>query len=176
MAGILDWLKRKPDPGALAGRRLCDAVIAQARQPAFYRNGLAADTFEGRFELTALHGALLMRRLRTAGPDGSQLAERLVEALFDRFDYALREEGVGDASIARRARKLGEEFYGLARALDGVLGGAAVSVAGLSDVLARNGLGGRDPAALARHVLDESAALEQCSDAELLCGDVTWAS
>jgi len=174
VAGILDWLKRKPDPAALAGARLCDAVIARARAPEPYLEGLADDTFEGRFAMSALYGALVMRRLRTAEPGGMAVAEKLSEALFDRFDYALREEGVGDASIARRARGLGEQFYGLARALDAVLGGAAASRAGVADVLARNGLGGSQADALAGRVLDEVVALEQCSDGDLLCGEVHW--
>ncbi|MEM7766620.1 MAG: ubiquinol-cytochrome C chaperone family protein [Pseudomonadota bacterium] len=174
MAGIFDWMKVRPDPAATAAQELCDAVMAQARAPALYQARLAEDTFEGRFGMMALHGGLLMRRLGAAGPEGREMAEKLGEALFDRIDYALREEGVGDASIARKVRKLGEEFYGLARALDGVLGGEAATAAGIGQVLRRNGLGGAQPDALAREVIARASRLDRCTDEELLCGRVGW--
>jgi len=174
VAGIFSWLGGRPDPSVEIAAALCDGVIAKAREPALYLEGLVEDSFEGRFALSALYGGLLMRRLRQVDAGGLGIAERLGDALFDRYDYALREEGVGDASIARKARKLGEEFFGLARALDGVLGGEATSLQGVADVLARNGLGGGAPDVLARHVISSETRLQTCSDADLLRGSVDW--
>ena len=174
MAGIFGLFRRAPDPTDTAAAALCDAAIAKAREPDLYLAGHAPDTFEGRFGITALHGALLMRRLKGLGPDGLILAEKLADALFDRFDYALREEGVGDATIARKARKLGEEFYGLAKALDGVLASGMAGSGEVGAILSRNGLGGQTPEALADHVLAVGRALETCDDEELLCGLVNW--
>ena len=174
MAGLLSRLFQNRDPSADAGRSLCDQVIHKARSPEIYQTGLAPDTFEGRFAATSLYGGLLMRRLRDAGPDGARVSNHLSEALFDRFDYALREEGVGDATIARKVRKLGEEFFGLAKALDGVLSTETPSTAAVSDVLVRNGLGGPDAGRWSHHVLDVVARLEAQDDDVLLDGRVEW--
>lgn len=152
---------------------LADAVVAQARQPDFYRTGLADDTFDGRFDLMALHGALMLRRLRAMGKGGGDLAEALGEALMDRVDYALREEGVGDTTIARKVRKRGEALYGLATALAGTLdsGGGPDAV---EAVLSRNGLGGRAPATLAAYALEAADRLDRCPDETLASGRADW--
>lgn len=93
-------------------------ILARARDPEPYRLGLIPDTLDGRFHMVTLVATLVLRRLRTFGDDGSGVADTAYRAVFSGFDHALREEGVGDASIARRMRKLGEEFFGLARRID----------------------------------------------------------
>ena len=175
MTGLFQRVFGRQDPAQVAGANLTDAVMKQALSPGYYRQGLAEDSFEGRFAMAAMIGALTMRRLRSEGSAGMQVAEALGETLFDRFDYALREEGVGDSSIARKARKLGEEFYGFARALDGVLAGESRKTvpAGLADVLARNGLPGA-PDRLAEHVLELESHLGDLPGAALLSGEVSW--
>ena len=46
------------------------SIVAQARQPAFYTALGVPDTLDGRFELIALHGFLVMHRLKAdAGRD-----------------------------------------------------------------------------------------------------------
>ena len=94
-------------------------VLAGALAAPLYQNGLAKDTFDGRFEQVALHGSLVMIALRTRKAKG--VAEALLDEIFDGFDYAYRETGVGDSSISRKVRKLGERFYGLARGLEKAL-------------------------------------------------------
>ena len=84
-----------------------------------YENGLARDTFDGRFEQVALHGALVLRALRLRGE--KKQAEALVKVIFSGFDHAYRETGVGDSSISRKVRRLGERFYGLARGMNNAL-------------------------------------------------------
>lgn len=145
------------------------AVLAGARRPSFYRAGVATDDFDGRFDMAALHAVLVLRRLRTCGQDGRAAAEALQRAVFSGFDHALREEGVGDARIAKRMRALGERFYGLARAID-----AALENGDLKTALGRNGLGGGEPEALARHVETAVAALDRTADADMLAGRFDW--
>lgn len=161
----------RSDPLRQTANRLCDHTVTAARRPNFYVEGLVEDDFQGRFDLLSLHGVLVMRRLRAAGPSGLALAERFAECLFDRVDYALREEGVGDATIARKVRGLGETHYGLARALDPAIeaGASAVEAA-----LLRNGLGGAAPRRLARYVCLAAEALNQEPDADLFAGALTW--
>lgn len=127
-------------------KALHECMLAGALAPALYESGLALDTFDGRFEMAALHGALMMRHLREIEPDGKELAQDLYEAIFDGFDYSYRETGVGDSSISRKVRGLGERFFGLARNLDMAL--ESNSDEGLESFVTRNGLGGQAPGAL----------------------------
>lgn len=168
---FLDRLLGKTDPRRETARGLADSIIAAARRPELYLAGFAEDDFEGRFGMVALHGALVMRRLKTLSEDGLVISERLGEALFDRFDYAYREEGVGDASIARKVRKLGERYYGLARALDDALGADRDAV---TEVLARNGLGADDPHGLANLVAETDCYLQALPEADIRAVRVNW--
>ena len=158
-------------PGTRA-QALAGAVMSAARRPGLYESGFAHDTLEGRFSMVALHGGLVIRHLRKMGGEGFSLAERMGEILFDRFDYALREEGVGDHSIARRMRKLGEEFYGLARALDDGL--ESDNDNALEDALRRNVDGAVAVAALAAYVRNCDAQLAGLDRARFLEGHISW--
>lgn len=158
--------RRDGDPAP----RLADAVIHAARRPGFYLTGLAEDTFDGRFGMVALHGALVMRRLKSFGNEGLAVSERLGEALFDRFDYAYREEGVGDSAIARKVRQLGERYFGLARALDGALDGGEPVAASLQ----RNGLGGLSPERLADWVAEADRRIAGIAFDDVRAARIPW--
>lgn len=112
-------------------------VLKGALHPQLYENVLAEDTFDGRFEQVALHGALILRVLRAR--EEMDTAKALVDAIFAGLDHAYRETGVGDSSISRKVRKLGERFYGLARGLDQAL--KAGDAHSLDAFVSRNGLG-----------------------------------
>lgn len=171
----MSWLARLfsgDRPVRTAANALADATMAAARRPGFYLAGLATDDFDGRFSLVALHASLVLRRLRTVQPGGRALAERYGEILFDRFDYAYREEGVGDTTIARKVRKLGERLYGLAGALDSAL--EADDQGALEAVLARNSLGGQAPARLAEYTRAAESALADAGDGDILAGRMRW--
>lgn len=107
----LDRLFR-PRPARAAGHALYVSAVAQSRLPTLYAELGAPDTVEGRFEVYSLHVILLLDRMRGHG----QLATDVSQVLFDTFvsglDNALREMGVGDLSVGRKMRKLGEAFYG----------------------------------------------------------------
>ena len=105
---------------AAANRRLIDRlhgeIVAAARQPALYARLGAPDTFEGRFELLALHAGAVLRRLEALGkagdPAAADLARDLADAIFLRLDHTLREQGVGDLAVPKRMKKFAEAFYG----------------------------------------------------------------
>lgn len=99
-------------------------ILSAARDPRPYQKGWVQDTRDGRFQMVTLISTLVLRRLRECDVDGRQLADQVYKVVFSDFDYALREEGVGDSSIARKIRRLGEEFFGLARAIDQALSAA----------------------------------------------------
>ena len=104
-----------------AAKRWHDWILSTARSPEPYQSGWVQDTRDGRFQMVALISTLVLRRLRDCDAEGRHLADLVYKAVFSDFDYALREEGVGDSSIARKIRRLGEEFFGLARAIDQAL-------------------------------------------------------
>ena len=115
------WFKRRSSPEVDASERLHDALVAVIRQPSFYTDDGVPDTFEGRFDLLVLHAALVLRRLRDLGPEGRDLAQRLTDVLFSRFDIALRELGVSDVAVPKRMKRLAEAFKGRTAAYDGAL-------------------------------------------------------
>jgi cytochrome b pre-mRNA-processing protein 3 len=109
---------RKP---RLAPRGTIEAIygmiVAQAREPLFYRDFAVPDTVNGRFDLLLLHLWMVLRHVRIL-PDGAGLSQ----ALFDHFcadmDANLRELAVGDLAVPKKMQKVGEAFYGRAAAYD----------------------------------------------------------
>ena len=110
--GVRDWFVRRRSPAEEAGRRLYAAAVAQARSPAFYTDLHVPDTPEGRFELYALHVALLLRRLRAEGAGTAAVSQSLFDGFVRGLDDALRNMGVGDVGVAKRMKKLGQSLYG----------------------------------------------------------------
>ena len=88
------------------------ALIAQARQPDFYRDGGVPDTLDGRFELIVLHAFLVFHRLKGQGPEAAAFSQELFDLLFRDLDYGLRELGVGDLAVGKRIKAMAEGFYG----------------------------------------------------------------
>ena len=102
------------------------------------------------------------------------MADALYEELFAGFDHALRETGVGDASIARKVRKLGESFVGFARALDDALrkDEAEDAVAGVIERNIETPETGAQ--ALALIAISESKWLQTQSMDALNTGEISW--
>mmetsp|Transcript_32185 Transcript_32185/g.41414 ORF Transcript_32185/g.41414 Transcript_32185/m.41414 type:complete len:171 (+) Transcript_32185:74-586(+) len=166
---MFGWLK-KGSVDKEAVRRWRDAVTANARLPEPYLKGWVPDTIYGRFNMVAVVATFAMRRLRACGADGREISKAFAEMLFSDFDHALRENGVGDASIARRIRKMGEEFYGLAKAMDEALDADAPQKA-IAAVLQRNVQPNHENAmALADYILPISEQVDALSDEAALAG------
>lgn len=156
-------------------RDLYGAIVAQARQPAFYLEpGIGEgtgygvpDTLEGRFDLLVLHLVLVLFQIGdragaapSAGQTGAQgAAGRVIgQSLFDEFcrdlDDNLREMGVGDLTVPKKMRGFAEAFYGRQTVYVAAL--AANDRRELENALARNIFdetkGGARPARLAAYV------------------------
>jgi cytochrome b pre-mRNA-processing protein 3 len=101
----------RKDPAREAALALYVAAVEQARKPRFYLDVGVADSFEGRFELLALHAFLILRRLK-AEPGGARIAQAFVDQMFSSLDDSLRADGVGDLVVAKKVRALAEAFYG----------------------------------------------------------------
>jgi cytochrome b pre-mRNA-processing protein 3 len=92
-------------------------IVAQAREPVFYRDLGVPDTVNGRFDLLLLHVWMLLRRLKpTEG--GAELSQALFDHFCDDLDANLREMGTGDLTVPKRMRAFGEAFYGRSAAYD----------------------------------------------------------
>lgn len=166
---MLSWLNRKKANPEIVGRWR-DAVTAAARAPEPYLRQWVPDTLYGRFNMVSLVATLAMRRLRRVGSEGEQISKGLSERLFSDFDHSLREHGVGDSSIARRIRKMGEEFFGLAKAVDAALeqGGAEKT---LAVVLQKNIQPDAEKAGeLAAYVIELNETVERLSDDQVRAG------
>ena len=108
----------KPRPAAEAGRALFKALSAQARQPVFYEQLGVADTVEGRFELYVLHLVLVLHRLKGQGSQAAETSQAVFDAFLRNLDEGLRDMGVGDLSVGKKMRKLGEAVYGRIKGYD----------------------------------------------------------
>ncbi len=123
----------KSRPAQAAGRALYAATVAQARSPALYAELGAPDTPEGRFEIYSLHVYLVLERLKDQGEFAAETAQVLFDTYLSGLDDALRELGVGDLSVGKRMRKLGEAFYGRIQSYEAAL--AALPDTGLLEAL-----------------------------------------
>jgi len=171
-------LKRlfKPRPAQLAGRALYSRTVTQSRSPALYADLGAPDTVEGRFELYSLHVYLLLERLKNQGVQAAETAQTLFDTYLSALDNALREMGVGDLSVGKRMRKLGEAFYGRVNSYEEALA-ALPDTAALEAMLARTVYEGADAAkapALAAYVLAQRQGLLAQPLERLYAGEVEW--
>ena len=166
----------RPRPTKIAGARLYAAAAAQARTPAFYLEGGVPDTPEGRFELYTLHIVLMFVRLKGQGEAAAEVAQAAFDTYLQALDDSLREMGVGDLSMARKMRKLGEASYGRMRSYDQALS-QLPDLSGLEAVIGRTvyaGLEGMPTLALAAYVALAMGTLESQDVAALCAGEVAW--
>ena len=117
---ILDRLFR-PRPAKFAGETLYGRAVEQARLPHLYRELQVPDTVEGRFEAYSMHVFLLLDRLRGQGPQAAETSQVLFDTYLGGLDDALREMGIGDLSVGKKMRKLGEAFYGRVKSYEAAL-------------------------------------------------------
>jgi cytochrome b pre-mRNA-processing protein 3 len=172
---ILDRLFR-PKPLQAAARALYASVVEQARRPALYQDLAAPDTVEGRFELYTLHVMLLLDRLRRQGEAAGDVSQALFDVYVKALDDALREMGVGDLSVGKKMRKLGEAFYGRAKSYEAAFA-ALPDTSELIALLIRTVYAdvAEDAAsALAAYVVAQREHLAALPLEALLAGKVAW--
>ena len=166
----------KPGPARAAGERLYAATVAQARQPALYAAMGAPDTPNGRFELYTLHVVLTLERLRGAGQGAAPISQAYFDAYVSGLDHGLRELAVGDLTVPKTMRKLGQAFYGRSRALQAALARLPDRTE-LEALIRRTVFGGAeapDPAPFASYVIEARDALGAEASERLLAGDIDW--
>ncbi|MES2344202.1 MAG: ubiquinol-cytochrome C chaperone family protein [Pseudomonadota bacterium] len=172
---LLDRLFR-PKPTLVAGRALYAGVVNQARTPVLYEALGAPDTVEGRFEIYTLHVFLLLDRLRRQGPRASDTSQALFDTYVASLDDALREMGVGDLSVGKKMRKLGEAFYGRVKSYETAFE-SLPDTSALNALLTRTVYAEAESAALPRladYVIAQRAALAAQPLEALLAGHAVW--
>jgi cytochrome b pre-mRNA-processing protein 3 len=166
----------RPRPAREAGRALYTRAVEQSRTPALYADLGAPDTAEGRFEIYSLHVVMLLDRLRGQGGEATEVSQSLFDTYVKSLDHALREMGVGDLSVGRKMRKLGEAFYGRCKSYDTAF--AALPDAGpLEALLTRTVYADADSAPLPRlsaYVTAQRHALAAQPLEALLAGQAEW--
>lgn len=164
-------------PAAEAGRRLYAACVAQSRQPALYVDLAVPDTVEGRFELYSLHVILVLDRLVRQGAEAAEVSQGLFDAYVRSLDDALREMGVGDLSVGKKMRRIGEALYGRLRNYEAAFQGEADANL-LQVILGRTVYEGvTDPpvAALSEYVVAQRSHLAALPLRGILDGALEWA-
>ena len=168
----------KPRPAQTAGRALFSAAVAQARSPTLYTEMGVPDTHEGRFEIYSLHVYLVLARLKDQGEQAAETAQACFDAYIQSLDDALRDIGVGDLSVGKKMRKLGEAFYGRVRSCEAAIA-ALPERTPLEALLARTVYAGRaasEPKQLADYLLAQRSALGAQPLAGLLTGEAAWSA
>jgi cytochrome b pre-mRNA-processing protein 3 len=102
MRSLMAMLRPK---GADAGA-LYNAVVVEARRPAWYREGAVADTMDGRFAVLSSLTALAILRLEDGDEDAVRHSVALTESYISDMDAQMREEGFGDSSIGKQVRSM----------------------------------------------------------------------
>jgi cytochrome b pre-mRNA-processing protein 3 len=158
------WFGKSKDQAAIetAADGLYGAIVRQARAEAFFSDYQVPDTPDGRFDLIALHAALVLRRLRDEAPRTARLSQALFDRMFIDMDESLREMGVGDLSVGRYVKGLARNFYGRLKAYGDALD--AGDAAMMQAALARNLYRQAEPTAA---VLAAAAAYLQATAAHL---------
>lgn len=159
---------------AEAARSLYETIIAQARNPVFYRRWAVPDTLDGRFDLIVLHAFLTMHRLGQERR-GAALSQALFDLMFADMDSNLRELGVSDLAVGKRIKTMAKAFFGRIAAYEAELKDAEH----LAQALHRNLYRGEtvDPgilAAMAQYVRAEAAELDNHPLDELLAGKMSF--
>ncbi len=119
---------------------LYEIVTVQSLDPWFYDEIGIDSGFTGRFDVSSLHAHILLERLRNDANIPARFAQKLFECFLGNWDFALRESGVGDMSMAKHIKRVTQGFFGRARAYAQALAveGEEARYAAVSEALKRN--------------------------------------
>jgi cytochrome b pre-mRNA-processing protein 3 len=170
---MLNLFRSKPRAATIEA--LYGAIVAQARNPVFYREHGVADTVNGRLDLLMLHLVLVFERLS----HGDAAAQAMGQAAFDRFcqdmDDHLREDGVSDLRVPKDMKRMGAAFFGRHRAYISAL--RAGDRDALRAALRRNVFSDEDSVglnAVAAYVEAAARALQSQDTAAVGSGRIKW--
>lgn len=165
---IFPRVRREMDSAA----PLYGAIVAQARSTALYAEIGVPDDVGGRFEMVVLHAILLIRRLEMGGEAARAAGQRVFDHFCSDMDNSLREMGIGDLSVPKHMRRVGEAYFGRMTAYQAGLSGNDASA--LAEAIERTVFGGdgaSPPAhSLAAYALAAAKSLGRQSDEAIVSG------
>lgn len=82
------------------------AIVAEGRDPFWYREGGVPDTLDGRFDMIAALAALVLLRLDAEGEAGREPAVLLTEIFIDDMDATMRQLGIGDYVVGKHVGRM----------------------------------------------------------------------
>ena len=173
---MLSWLKSGRDRRQVA-RSLYGSSVTAARAPIFYAEWGVPDTLAGRFEMLALHVALVLRRLSSTGEQGRRLGLALTEAFVVDMDDSMRELTFGDLAVPREIKRATAALFDRHAAYLAALAGTPDISLGdaLAAQLAYLDRGGAlNPRRLSDYVQRCAEALDAQPAAEILAGRIQW--
>lgn len=173
---MLAWLRRNAQD-RLRAVDLYGAVVAAARQPAFFTHHGVQDTPEGRAALVILMAFPVLERLQKQSPRARRFARRVTEAYVTDVDDCLREMGVGDMAVPKKVKKAAHALAERCRAYGHAVSGenpAPRLAAQIAETVPGLETRPGDAMALAHVALDLRRALADLSEEDLLQGRVSF--
>jgi len=172
---MLAWLKSGRERRQVA-RSLYGSSVTAARAATFYAEWGVPDTLAGRFEMVALHVALLLHRLASVSPPDRRLSVALTEAFVVDLDDSMRELTFGDLAVPREIKRATAALFDRHGAYLAALAGS--SDMSLNDVLKGQlgylGGGPLNSRRLSDYVQRCTSALDAQPTAQILAGRVEW--
>jgi cytochrome b pre-mRNA-processing protein 3 len=156
--------------------KLYGSIVAQARLPAFYQGFGVPDTLEGRFVVLSLQLFTVLHRLTLEGKAAKALSQGLIDRFGADMETVLREIGVGDFSIPKKARALAASSGALLHAYEDALAEGDQAITRTIAEALPLGVGARGAVAgRLAHYLSEALAHLQAQDfAALQKGEVSF--
>ncbi|GGZ41011.1 ubiquinol-cytochrome C chaperone family protein [Asticcacaulis endophyticus] len=175
----------KPRPAVVVGQILYGQCVSQSRQVPFYVEYGVKDEISARFELLCLHVILALQTLKLPVSDphheqAKETAQALFDSLLRGLDDTMREQGVGDLSVAKKMKALGKVVYARIKGWDDLLESGA-SLEHMTDYILRTvyaddeAVAGTAPAAKAEDLAEYvDRARKTLSLSDLLHGKSVW--
>ena len=173
---MLTWLNSGRGRRQVA-RSLYGSSVTAARAHNFYAQWGVPDTVQGRFEMVALHVALVLRRLDQEGAAGRRLGLALTEAFVVDMDDTMREMTFSDLRVPREIKQVTAALLDRHKAYSKAL--AEPQAGKLQEAIAAQlhylGDSGQfDIVGLADYMRRAASALDPVSGARLLDGHLDW--
>jgi len=175
---LFNLFSKKP-PRSEAATELYAAIVAQARNEAFFLDCEVPDTVDGRFDLVLLHAFLLFHRMKSDHEATKDLGQEVFDLMFENLDQNLREMGVGDMGIGRRIKGMAQAFYGRVQSYEDALD--ARDRQRLDEALRRNLFRKCEPAetsvtAVSAYVFECSEILRDIPTDQIMAGKIDFGS
>ena len=172
---MLSWLKRGRERRQVA-RSLYGSSVTAARAAIFYAQWGVPDTLAGRFEMVALHVALLLHRLSPMSAPERQLRVALTETFVVDLDDSMRELTFSDLAVPREIKRATAALFDRHAAYLAALAESSdISLCDALEVqLAYLGGGRVNSGRLSDYVQRCARALDAQPTAQILAGKVEW--